>query len=239
MLRWLNLEVWFPAMLRCGKGSAISHCTLIMKRTVIISLALLVTSLGQAATFVIDSHSAPWEPSVNPAYAFGVNDDSGPTLVPVSAGDWIIVGGAQGLVSAGPPYWPYVGPDGQDGSAPWPYVTNDGGGSSGTGFPSRYTPSDWDSYLMALMGTFTDSSGVIVGAPFEIGSATLTLGVPTGASYLQLGINDDIFADNVGGFSVDVSLRSTGVPDGGVGAIGLGSLVLIMALLRRRVGSRG
>jgi len=66
------------------------------------------------------------------------------------------------------------------------------------------TVKDWDTFVMALMGTFADSSGVIVGSPFEIGNLR-TLDVPAGATQLQLGINDDNFGDNLGSFLVNAS----------------------------------
>jgi hypothetical protein len=54
---------------------------------------------------------------------------------------------------------------------------------------------------MALMGTFADDSGVIVGTPFEVGNFRI-LTVPAGATRLQLGMNDDHWSDNVGEFTV-------------------------------------
>jgi hypothetical protein len=56
-----------------------------------------------------------------------------------------------------------------------------------------------------LVGTFANSSGVIEGTPFALGNGPTTITVPTGATQLQLGVNDDIFHDNAGSFTVDVS----------------------------------
>jgi hypothetical protein len=62
-----------------------------------------------------------------------------------------------------------------------------------------------DINLMELVGTFADSTGVIVGTPFFVGASRVVT-VPTGATRLQLGINDDVYGDNGGSFSADVTI---------------------------------
>jgi hypothetical protein len=59
-------------------------------------------------------------------------------------------------------------------------------------------------YLMALVGTFADSTGAIVGTPFFVGTGPVSFAVPPGATQLQLGMNDDFFLDNAGFLSVQV-----------------------------------
>lgn len=90
----------------------------------------------------------------------------------------------------------------------------DEAGSTGNYFPTLYiaTPSDTAEvyYLMALVGTFADASGVIVGDPFFIGNGPLSIAVPMGAVQLQLGINDDYFSDNSGSLYVRVSGAAPG-----------------------------
>ncbi len=49
----------------------------------------------------------------------------------------------------------------------------------------------------ALVGAFTDNTGAVI-EPIAIGVATRTFVVPTGATQLQLGVDDDHYADNGG-----------------------------------------
>jgi hypothetical protein len=159
-------------------------------------------------TVQVDSHATPWDPTLNPSFDFGVNDHSSPVLIDegfdFSVGNIFTITHLSGAVNAGGAF-ALVDANGDPS-----YVTNDAGGSSGTGFPSRYMPDDWDTYLMALVGTFADARGVIVGNPFEVGNGPTDVQVPSGASQLQLGINDDIFRDNSGSF--EVSVQGTAVP---------------------------
>ena len=60
---------------------------------------------------------------------------------------------------------------------------------------------------MALIGTFANSKGVIVGSPFSIGDGPVNVIAPEGAEQLQLGINDNLFRDNSGLFVVKVSIN--------------------------------
>lgn len=79
-------------------------------------------------------------------------------------------------------------------------------------FPSSYMQ-PYPINLGALVGVFTDAGGGIVGKPFAIGAGVVTRGVPPGASWLQLGINDDVFGGvtpetrNSGFFRVLVTVR--------------------------------
>jgi hypothetical protein len=56
----------------------------------------------------------------------------------------------------------------------------------------------------ALIGCFTDAVGNIVGVPFAVGNQ-VSVWVPSGASFLSLGINDTAWADNWDGFNVAVN----------------------------------
>jgi hypothetical protein len=71
-------------------------------------------------------------------------------------------------------------------------------------FPSLYIPSTIVN-LGELVGDFTDSSGAVIGSPFLLGVGPTVVTAPAGATQLQLGINDDIFIDNVGSLSVQVN----------------------------------
>ncbi len=72
-------------------------------------------------------------------------------------------------------------------------------------FPSYYfDPSDWPTYEGEVVGTFADSSGRVVGTPFNIGDHGVVI-VPAGASQLEVGINDDYFQDNAGSIIMSVT----------------------------------
>jgi hypothetical protein len=48
------------------------------------------------------------------------------------------------------------------------------------------------------------NNGVIVGPPFPIRDTT-SLTIPPGANELLLGVNDDVYFDNVGSNTVDIT----------------------------------
>lgn len=201
---------------------------------------LALCGIAQAGTvshtYTVDSHAAPWDPAVNPNFHFGVGDNIGPTIVSglqgfdFNTGDVLNITYFGGLTSAFGGV-PVVDGNGYVGSP----FRNDDPGSSGTGFPSQYMDfSTNDIFLQALVGTFTDSSGVIVGSPFAINNA-LSIAVPNGASQLQLGFNDDIFADNTGALDVNVSGPGTSVPEpSSFALLSLGGIGLAIRVYRRR-----
>ncbi|SFD24194.1 calcium-binding protein [Tropicimonas isoalkanivorans] len=152
----------------------------------------------------------PWERTLNPDFAFGADDGTAPVVFNASDGLTFVAGTTMtievlsGLTNA----FGGVGEVDGDGYVDSGYQKNGDPGSSGRFFPSLYTPEDWDTFLNALMGTFTDGDGVIVGTPFEVGNeATVT--VPEGAEELQLGLNDDFFNDNTGSLEVRVTGTAT------------------------------
>jgi hypothetical protein len=85
-------------------------------------------------------------------------------------------------------------------------------------------------YKAELVGTFANSSGQIVGTPFAIGNLG-TFTIPTGATRLQLGVNDTWFGDNGGSWTIQVSQ----VPEPATWsllALGIGALLGIRRLRR-------
>jgi hypothetical protein len=105
---------------------------------------------------------------------------------------------------------PYEDARGYTPSTPIPYNASNNPGTSGKDFPSFYmNPASYPIYLGALVGVFTDSSGDIIGTPssfppFVINDGPTSVVIPAGATQLQLGVDDDIFFDNNGSFSVQV-----------------------------------
>jgi hypothetical protein len=97
------------------------------------------------------------------------------------------------------------------------FIFNNFPGNSNQVAPSAFIPStEYDVYLNELVGTFADATGSIVGNPFAIGLARNVI-IPVGASRLQLGVNDDIYADNTGALTVNITglqaTRGTQVPE--------------------------
>lgn len=67
-----------------------------------------------------------------------------------------------------------------------------------------------DNWVAALVGAFTDSSGSVIQPIYIANGGTFT--VPPTATQLQLGVNDDKFADNTGGWTITVDGTSMTIP---------------------------
>ncbi len=81
---------------------------------------------------------------------------------------------------------------------------------SGTTFTFSGTSSNSGQCFLGiggLVGAFTDGSGVIKGSPLCIGNGPATFTVPSGATQLLLGIDDDKFSDNTGSFTIGVGVN--------------------------------
>jgi alpha-tubulin suppressor-like RCC1 family protein len=190
--------------LQCGESTDPSHtgsATATDNCGAPVSLSYHDVAKPVRVTVTVASRSGPWNASVNPSFVYGRGDEQGPAVVTVTAGEHIFLGNAAGQARAGFDF-PWNGPAG--------YTSDPGGPIDGRilsppyVFPSKYTPADWPTYLVALMGAFADASGLIVGQPFELGTQLLVVNVPAGASQLLLGLNDDRFADNGGSYTVEV-----------------------------------
>jgi hypothetical protein len=84
--------------------------------------------------------------------------------------------------------------------------------------PSYYTAASPKGLYGALIVSFADSNGVIVGTPFEPGDSSDTVAIPTGASELLLGLNEaNLFTSNgatSGSLMIDVTQNANGVGGG-------------------------
>jgi hypothetical protein len=174
-----------------------------MKATYAALLLLLASPLVYGEVVTVDAHSGPWNPGVNAARPYGRSDQAAPASVVVLPGEVVMIGNATGQVCADQSG---LGPYGPDGYVNNPWGPNNGRDyTDGIHYPSRYVPSsEYPVYLMALLGTFADPNGKVVGAPFKIGSQSLRLTVPAGAARLLLGVEDDRYSDNSGSFTVQV-----------------------------------
>jgi hypothetical protein len=152
----------------------------------------------------------PWNYTpggLNTNFQYGINDGTGPLVFSAADGFTFAPGGSftvtyvSGLVCAATGFFPFVDADGDT-----QFVVNNNPGSSGKISPSFYMdPATYPIFLVELVGTFANSSGAIVGTPFALGDGPTTIVVPTGATQLQMGVNGDIYHNDVGSFTVDVS----------------------------------
>jgi hypothetical protein len=194
-----------------------------------LAFIVLSVSITHAASIIVsvDSQTGPWlwvDGGLNTTFDYGftapdLRAPSGTTNIDSSSGISFAPGGLltitylDGLICVfAAPCDPVLLWDAA-GSPVDTVFKNDDPGSSGNGFPSQYTPLDWDTRLGALMGTFADNTGSIVGTPFEVGLGR-SVTIPVGATRLQLGINDDWFNDNTGAFRTSVEgPTATAIPE--------------------------
>jgi hypothetical protein len=169
-----------------------------------IGYAMAVGS-AQAGTVIVsvDSQAGPWDQAVNPTFDYGVHDNSGPTVVGgLTDGEAVTIAYRSGKTGE---FGSTLDVDANGYVGDFP---SDQPGSSGKNFPGFFTATPANVYLGELVGTFADSTGAIVGTPFAIGDGPLTFNDPTGATQLLLGINDDIYRDNIGGLRISVTADS-------------------------------
>ena len=153
---------------------------------------------------VVNSKSGPWDPVINQSKNYihklrvKSNGLAPPTIVNVKPGANLKIQYVFGDVYADKKGHPERKTD-ADG---YPKTMNTCAGR----LPSFYINDQINH--MALIGTFADSKGVMVGSPFFVGNGSVNLTVPEGAKQLQLGINDNLFRDNSGLFIVKINISS-------------------------------
>jgi hypothetical protein len=228
--------------------SRVSICSMSSTIALVSSLVLLSAINGSASTVVVNAQSGPWAQALNPSLNYGVGDNLAPASVGVTAGDSVTISYVSGLTSSFAGVSPSVDANGYVGGpfGSGPDITfMPGFGGSGKPFPSFFiNPTNVapDIWLNELIGAFANASGVVVGNPFAVGNGPLTTTVPTGATQLLLGVNDDIFVgtavdangaplpDNTGSLTISVTDNGLATPLPGalpLFATGLGALGLL------------
>jgi len=214
-----------------------------IQKAVRIAVACLVAiaiagSIASAQTLTITTTvsgtSGPWQwvdGGLNTGYQYGLGIIGAPTVVSAangfrfSVGDGLTVSYISGLVDSSKDgdngYW--------DANGDKTFIMNNG--NFGWVGPSYYmNPATYPIYLGELVGTFANNSGQIVGTPFAVGNLG-TFTVPTGATQLQLGINDTIEDDNLGSFNIQI----TGVPEPtSLSLLAFGMLGIVILVKYRR-----
>ncbi len=179
----------------------------------VLSASLLVLSVGAEAltvNYTVDAKSNPWDITNNPSY--GVAGSTGSTIAndagfDFSPGSLFTITYTGGTITVGGSLGSSIDGNGVDTNGKYGDNT---AGHSGNFFPSLQI--NESVFLGALVGTFADALGNIVGGPFKVGNGSLSLLAPSGASQLQFGINDDLFGDNSGFFTLDVEQSAVPVP---------------------------
>jgi hypothetical protein len=169
---------------------------------------------GFTVTVSIPPKTMPWSIVSNPGYNYGINDGTAPVVVPLALtpGQVLIIN-VTGSVKPSDSR-PYAPPDGT------PPATGSTGGSTGHGFPTRFMSLSTLG-LGGACGTFANA-GIVV-QPVSLGSHRVVT-VPVGGPSLQVGVNDDHFSDNLGGYTVTITLASGGGTGGAGGTVSIGGL---------------
>ncbi len=161
---------------------------------------------GPSTTVTVNSMQGPWQQSLNPNFNYGSVDNTPPAIVNAASGIPFTIGGTLTVT--------YV--SGQVEVLPGGYPATDASGLSSDPTNNTVIPTygDYPSFFMnssfypiyasELVGTF-GNNGVIVGPPFPIGDGPATFVIPAGANQLQLGVDDNYYADNVGSWQIRVS----------------------------------
>ncbi len=151
----------------------------------------------------VNSKSGPWNPIINKSknyiHKFKVKNNglAPPTIVKVKPDDNITIEYIFGDVYSDRRGYP----ERKTNANGYPKTINSYFGR----LPSYYINNQVNH--MALIGTFANLKGVIVGSPFSIGNGPINVIVPKGAEQLQLGVNDNLFKDNSGLLVVKISIN--------------------------------
>ena len=178
----------------------------LLKRLLFILLAPSTAALAAGPfTVTVPSTTGPWSQAFNPAFSYGIPNNTPPVAINSSNGISFTLGATitvaylSGAVAISG-HSVLTDANGDLASGP----TNTRVDSVDGALPAFFMAPSTPVYFGELVGTFANN-GLIVGKPFAIGDGPAQLTIPSGATELLLGINDNYFADNVGEFQVQIS----------------------------------
>jgi hypothetical protein len=160
-----------------------------------------VATRAETIVVKVDARTQPWSVGANRSMPYGLGDGRPPKtiwskkLVPGLKVDFV----ASGSTTFHPGV-PAVGPSGM--SLPSAIQTE-------SRMPGFYVKGGGQS-VSGLIGGFVDADGTLVGQPFLIGSSRSET-VPDKAVAIVLGINDDRYSDNIGEFTVRITVPEPSV----------------------------
>jgi len=167
-----------------------------------------------SANVIVPGTASPWQwvnGGLNSNFQHGMRDGTAPIVVDQTSGISFTFGAGLVVVYVSGSTTEYSGEVAVDANGAAYVPVDDTIGASGNHFPSSFiAPSQYPANLGVLIGTFTDGSGQIMGTPFKVGNGPTYATVSSGASRLQLGINDDQLSDNTGSLVIQVSQASGG-----------------------------
>lgn len=133
----------------------------------------------------------PWmvSPTLNAAYPYSKGDGTAPIRIKVNSGDVVNLTYLSGTVRCSDAR-PYTDAAGQ-----LSFVTGTTLGDTGKRFPTYYIPASALG-LGGAVGLWADDTGALLAAPFDVGLGGAFTAPADG--WLQLGVNDVQFNDNVG-----------------------------------------
>lgn len=195
----------------------------------------------------VDSHAAPWNPAIAGNFVYGSPfNGSAPTIFSAADGFEFTAGQSIEILWVGDavPATDLTKSSPSSGSF-------DGYGdtttvANSTAYPAHYVPGIGvfggpTGYENELMGIFADSSGHVIGTPFLIDDGPKSIGIPVGATQLQLGLNAKDYSDNSGFLLVQVHGPGDPVPEpGSLALFGCGLLGLLgyRRWNRRKIAAR-
>jgi hypothetical protein len=137
---------------------------------------------GKNASFIIGSGLTANNPDAGGyggPYSPAGLQIGGPTIIKVTAGQTYILSYVGGTIPVHNSYGTLIGPLGEVGTTEAGVTPSPGSYVSGGPNTSQ-----------SCIGCYTDALGNIVGSPFVVGTAPLSLTIPSGATQIQLGNND-------------------------------------------------
>jgi len=180
--------------------------------------AAVALNAQSSITVTVPSDAGPWNVGggLNAAYPYSFGGYGPPVVVSAASGlgfnpgDTLTFTYLDGLATVycegGCGYWHNANGDF--------YTFSNGYGTAidpaGMRFPAYYINAG--TALGGLVGVFADDTGALVGSPEWVGVGPTTLVIPSGATQFQLGINDDLYGDNAGSFTIRVDGSSSTGP---------------------------